>query len=110
MKNIFKIEGKVALVTGSTGALGFTFARGLAQHGTTVILNGRNQIKLILKVQELKDEGLNAFGYVFDSDSGLGPDLHFDFDPDVDFELTQCDFEPTQFDIERNQIDFLGLI
>lgn len=66
MKNIFNIEGKVALVTGSTGALGNTFARGLAEHGATVILNGRKKEKLDQKVQELRGDGLKAFGYVFD--------------------------------------------
>jgi gluconate 5-dehydrogenase len=66
MKNIFNIKGKVALVTGSTGALGNTFARGLAQHGATVILNGRNSAKLNEKVQELIDEGFRAYGFAFD--------------------------------------------
>jgi len=66
MKNIFSIKGKVALVTGSTGALGNTFARGLAQHGATVILNGRNKVKLAEKVQEMIDEGFNAYGFAFD--------------------------------------------
>ena len=66
VKNMFNIEEKIALVTGSTGALGNTFARGLAQHGATVILNGRNKEKLDLKVQELNDEGFRAFGFAFD--------------------------------------------
>ena len=66
MKNIFNIKGKVALVTGSTGALGNTFARGLAEHGATVILNGRNSAKLNEKVQELIDEGFRAYGFAFD--------------------------------------------
>jgi gluconate 5-dehydrogenase len=66
MKNIFNIKGKVALVTGSTGALGNTFARGLAQQGATVILNGRNNAKLVEKVQELVDEGFKAYGSAFD--------------------------------------------
>ena len=66
MKNIFIIEGKVALVTGSTGALGNTFARGLAQQGAIVVLNGRNSAKLESKVQELLEEGYKAYGYAFD--------------------------------------------
>ena len=66
MNNIFNVEGKVALITGSTGSLGYTFAKGLAQHGATVILNGRNPEKLNHKVSELKSEGYRAFGYAFD--------------------------------------------
>jgi len=64
--DIFNVKGKVALVTGSTGALGNTFARGLAEHGAIVILNGRNSEKLREKVQELINEGYRAFGYKFD--------------------------------------------
>jgi len=66
MTDLFNVQGKVALVTGSTGALGNTFARGLAQHGARVILNGRNDSKLREKVKELVDEGFSAYGYVFD--------------------------------------------
>jgi gluconate 5-dehydrogenase len=66
MNNLFNVQGKVALVTGSTGALGNTFARGLAGHGARVILNGRNEEKLLEEVKELVDEGFSAYGYVFD--------------------------------------------
>lgn len=66
MKNLFSIEGKIALVTGSTGGLGFAFARGLAQHGARVILNGRNPDKLQSRLEELKNEGYSASGYLFD--------------------------------------------
>jgi gluconate 5-dehydrogenase len=50
---MFNVEGKIALVTGSTGALGNTFAWGLVRHGAIVVLNGRNKGKPDLKVQEL---------------------------------------------------------
>jgi gluconate 5-dehydrogenase len=66
VKDLFSIEGKIALVTGSTGALGMAFAKGLAQQGATVILNGRNKEKLDVKVQELVDEGFRVSGYAFD--------------------------------------------
>jgi len=66
VKNLFSVEGKIALVTGSTGGLGFAFAKGLAHYGAKVILNGRNSEKLKARLQELKKEGINASGYVFD--------------------------------------------
>jgi gluconate 5-dehydrogenase len=66
VKNLFSIEGKIALVTGSTGGLGFAFARGMAQHGARVILNGRNAEKLESRMRDLEQEGLKASGYVFD--------------------------------------------
>lgn len=66
MRNIFDVRGKIALVTGSTGGLGSTFARGLAEHGATVVLNGRNEEKLSQQVNEIRSEGYQAFGYAFD--------------------------------------------
>jgi len=66
LKNLFNVEGKTALITGSTGALGYSFARGLASHGANVILNGRNQARLDQRIRELKDDGLKAYGYAFD--------------------------------------------
>jgi gluconate 5-dehydrogenase len=71
MKELFDIRGKVALVTGSTGGLGNTFARGFAEHGATVILNGRNAEKLSQRVEELKKEGFNVSGYAFDITSSV---------------------------------------
>lgn len=66
MENIFNIEERVALVTGSTGALGKTFARGLAEHGARVILNGRNREKLDQEVNLFRSEGFKVHGYCFD--------------------------------------------
>jgi NAD(P)-dependent dehydrogenase (short-subunit alcohol dehydrogenase family) len=37
------LSGKIALITGSTSGIGFAIARGLAQSGAEVVLNGRTQ-------------------------------------------------------------------
>jgi NAD(P)-dependent dehydrogenase (short-subunit alcohol dehydrogenase family) len=37
------LKGKTAVVTGSTGGIGFAIARGLAQAGAQVVINGREQ-------------------------------------------------------------------
>jgi gluconate 5-dehydrogenase len=68
--NRFNLENGIVLITGSSSGLGFIMARGLAQEGATVILNGRNKNKLAHAVQELQKENLNVSGSIFDvSDS-----------------------------------------
>jgi gluconate 5-dehydrogenase len=43
---LFNLAGKRALVTGSSQGIGLAIARGLAEHGATVVLNGRDRGKL----------------------------------------------------------------
>src|SRR4051812_18596537 len=43
---LFDLTGKTALVTGSSQGLGFALARGLAEAGAAVALNGRDEKKL----------------------------------------------------------------
>lgn len=43
MKNIFKLDGKIAIVTGGAGGIGEALALGLSIHGATVIVSSRNQ-------------------------------------------------------------------
>lgn len=53
-------NGKVAIVTGATGGIGFAVARSLGQDGFTVILNGINDAEGEKRVNELKQEGISA--------------------------------------------------
>lgn len=39
---MFRIDGRIALVTGSTRGIGLAAARALAQQGATVVINGRD--------------------------------------------------------------------
>lgn len=50
--NMFSVAGKVALVTGATGALGKVLAKAYGYAGAKVMMTGRNGAKL----QELEDE------------------------------------------------------
>ena len=66
MHNLFSLAGRRALVTGSGQGIGFGLARGLAEHGATVILNGRTQEKVERAVDTLSAEGHAVHASVFD--------------------------------------------
>ncbi len=60
------LNGKVAVVTGATGGIGFGVAKRLGKDGYTVILNGIEDDKGAERVKELADEGIKAEYYGFD--------------------------------------------
>ena len=68
MKNLalFDLTGRTALVTGGSRGLGFAMARGLAEAGARVVINGRDEAKLGEAVSSLRADGLDADGSVFD--------------------------------------------
>jgi NAD(P)-dependent dehydrogenase (short-subunit alcohol dehydrogenase family) len=51
-----KLNDKTALVTGSTAGIGYAIAKSLANEGTTVYVNGRNQAKVDEVVKKLTAE------------------------------------------------------
>lgn len=55
--NLFRIDGRVALVTGAYGHLGKSMAYGLAEAGAQVIVNGRSPEKLKLLASEMAEKG-----------------------------------------------------
>ena len=52
-----KLNGKTALVTGSTAGIGFAIARRLAEEGVEVVITGRNQGKLDEAAAQLYQSG-----------------------------------------------------
>jgi gluconate 5-dehydrogenase len=66
MSELFSLEGRLALVTGSGQGIGHALARGLARHGATVVVNGRAADKVEKAVAALRGEGLAAEASVFD--------------------------------------------
>ena len=59
-------KGKIALITGATGGIGFEVAKRLGNDGFTVILNGIDNEAGIERVKELKKNGIQAEYYHFD--------------------------------------------
>src|SRR4030095_9605806 len=62
----FDLTGKVALVTGAYRGLGFAIARGLANAGATVVLDGRKTEPRSAAAKTLADAGLKASTALFD--------------------------------------------
>ena len=67
---LFDLSGRTALITGSGQGLGFAIARGLAQAGATVVLNGRDVKKLAASAEILRAEHARVATCAFDVTDG----------------------------------------
>lgn len=65
-KNIFSLEGKIALVTGGAHGIGFAIAESYAEAGATVVFNCSNEASLARGLAAYKEKGIDAHGYVCD--------------------------------------------
>ncbi len=59
MKNIFKLDGKIAVVTGGAGGIGEALALGLGMHGATVVVSSRNQVAINKVAKKISAESGN---------------------------------------------------
>jgi NAD(P)-dependent dehydrogenase (short-subunit alcohol dehydrogenase family) len=59
-RNMFSIDGRTALVTGATGALGGAVAKAYCYQGANVVMTARNEKKLKELEAEFKAEGLSC--------------------------------------------------
>ncbi len=59
-------NGKVAVITGATGGIGFEVTKRLGKDGYTVVLNGIDNEGGAKRIKELTADGINAEYYGFD--------------------------------------------
>ena len=62
----FRLDGRLALITGSSTGIGLALARGLGQAGAQLVLNGRDAARLAAAQHLLAAEGLTAHARAFD--------------------------------------------
>ena len=63
---LFDLTGRTALITGSSQGIGLALARGLADAGAAVVLNGRDAAKLAIAAAGLKAGGARVATAAFD--------------------------------------------
>jgi NAD(P)-dependent dehydrogenase (short-subunit alcohol dehydrogenase family) len=89
------LTGKLAIVTGSTEGIGFAIAKGLADAGATVVVNGRSQAKVDAAVARI---GGAARGVVADLGDAAGHDALLAAEPQADIVVSNLGiFEPADF-------------
>ncbi|MDG2958076.1 gluconate 5-dehydrogenase [Exercitatus varius] len=66
MSDLFSLNNKHILITGSTRGIGRLLAQGVAEHGAEVIINGTNQEKAQQVADELNAPGFKAYAVAFD--------------------------------------------
>ena len=62
IKEQFNLEGKVAIITGSSKGIGKAIAKSFAENGAQVVISSRNQEACDEVVNEFVSEGLKAIG------------------------------------------------
>ena len=62
----FRLDGKVALVTGASYGIGFAIASALHEAGATIVFNDINEEFVNRGLKNYEDHGIKAHGYVCD--------------------------------------------
>ncbi|MGO2892494.1 gluconate 5-dehydrogenase [Enterococcus devriesei] len=64
--DMFRLDGKIAFVTGAVYGIGFELAKALAGAGATIVFNNLDQESVDQGLENYKKEGIDAHGYVCD--------------------------------------------
>ena len=67
MSSLFSLAGRRALITGSSQGIGFALAKGMADAGAEIVLNGRDTAKLETAATALQGQGATVHTLAFDA-------------------------------------------
>jgi NAD(P)-dependent dehydrogenase (short-subunit alcohol dehydrogenase family) len=96
-----ELDGKRALVTGSTAGIGFATAKALAAEGAQVTINGRTQARVSAAIAAIRKEisGAHLSGVAADLSTAGGCRAVLETVPDVDVLVNNMGiFEPKAFE------------
>ena len=95
-----QLQGRKALVTGSTAGIGFATARLLAAESASVIINGRTQQRVDAAIAEIRKShpGANLSGVAADVSNAAGCAKLIQAVPAVDILVNMGIFEPKPFE------------
>jgi NAD(P)-dependent dehydrogenase (short-subunit alcohol dehydrogenase family) len=94
------IQGKLAVVSGSTAGIGFAIASTLAQEGTRVVINGRTEARVTTAVEKIRQrmKGAELIGVAADLGTAAGVDAFVKQVPEADILVNNLGiFEPKPF-------------
>ncbi len=69
LQKLFRLDGKVAIITGGYGGIGEVVCRGLAAVGAKIAVAGRNSERAEMLVTSLKRDGCDAYAAPFDAEN-----------------------------------------
>jgi len=94
------LQGRLAVVSGSTAGIGFAIASTLAQEGTRVVINGRTEARVTTAVEKIRQrmKGAELIGVAADLGTAAGVDAFVKQVPEADILVNNLGiFEPKPF-------------